>query len=107
MELVGVAEPLVRGGRSYRHAVHVAADNAKAAAALVTRFKKLAVGLARAPGIGRGRPELRPDLRSHTVGRYVIFYRPTRGGIRGRPSSAGAVAGEDHDWTPIPRSGPG
>ena len=62
-------------------AAHIAADNAKAAAALVTRFKKLAVGLARAPGIGRGRPELRPDLRSHTVGRYVIFYRPIRGGI--------------------------
>ena len=62
-------------------AAHIAADNAKAAAALVARLRKLAAALARSPGIGRGRPELRPDLRSHAVGRYVIFYRPIRGGI--------------------------
>ena len=35
----------------------------------------------RKPGIGRARPELRPDLRSFAVGRYVIFYRATREGI--------------------------
>ena len=62
-------------------AAHIAADNAKAAAALVARFKKLAAALARSPGIGRGRPELRADLRSHAIGRYVIFYRPSRDGI--------------------------
>lgn len=62
-------------------AAHIAADNAKAAATLVARFRKLALALARSPGIGRGRPELRPDLRSHAVGMYVIFYRPIRGGI--------------------------
>jgi toxin ParE1/3/4 len=27
------------------------------------------------PYIGRGRPELRPGLRSHPVGSYLIFYR--------------------------------
>jgi toxin ParE1/3/4 len=32
--------------------------------------------LARAPiMMGRPRPELRPDLRSHSVGNYVIFFR--------------------------------
>jgi toxin ParE1/3/4 len=62
-------------------AVHIAADNAKAAAALVARFKKLAAALAQARGIDRGHPELRPDLRSHAVGRYVMFYRGIRGGI--------------------------
>jgi len=32
--------------------------------------------LARAPiRIGRPRPELRPDLRSHSAGNYVIFFR--------------------------------
>jgi toxin ParE1/3/4 len=32
--------------------------------------------LARAPiRMGRPRPELRPDLRSHPVGNYVIFFR--------------------------------
>jgi toxin ParE1/3/4 len=27
------------------------------------------------PGIGRPRPELQADLRSHPVGSYMIFYR--------------------------------
>ena len=32
--------------------------------------------LAETPGMGRARPELRPDLRSFPVGRFLIFYRP-------------------------------
>jgi toxin ParE1/3/4 len=32
--------------------------------------------LARRPGIGRRRPELMAKMRSHTVGRYVVFYLP-------------------------------
>jgi toxin ParE1/3/4 len=31
--------------------------------------------------MGRARPELRPDLRSFPVGRFVIFYREVRDGI--------------------------
>jgi toxin ParE1/3/4 len=32
--------------------------------------------LARQPDMGRGRPELAPELRSFPVGQYVIFYVP-------------------------------
>ena len=35
----------------------------------------------RSPGIGRPRAELQADLRSFPVGRYVLFYRPIKGGI--------------------------
>jgi len=37
---------------------------------LITKFE----ALARRPGMGRLRPELAEDIRSFTVGRYVIFY---------------------------------
>ena len=37
--------------------------------------------LSRRPGIGRIRPELMPEIRSLTVGRYVIFYLPVSRGI--------------------------
>jgi toxin ParE1/3/4 len=37
--------------------------------------------LSRRPSLGRRRPELAPDVRSFTVGRYVIFYLPLAGGI--------------------------
>ena len=37
---------------------------------LTTKFE----ALARRPGMGRLRPELAEDIRSFTVGRYVIFY---------------------------------
>ena len=37
--------------------------------------------LGASPEMGRGRPELAPDLRSFPVGNYVIFYRPVRGGV--------------------------
>jgi toxin ParE1/3/4 len=30
--------------------------------------------LSRRPGMGRRRPELAPDIRSLSVGRYVVFY---------------------------------
>jgi len=33
------------------------------------------------PGMGQARPELRPRFRSFPVGRYLLFYRPLRGGI--------------------------
>jgi len=39
---------------------------------LATKFETLA----RRSGMGRPRPELATDLRSFTVGRYVIFYLP-------------------------------
>jgi toxin ParE1/3/4 len=39
--------------------------------AIISRFPTLAL----MPHIGRGRPELSPDLHSHVVGHDVIFYR--------------------------------
>lgn len=59
----------------------VATDNRAAAGALIERFERQAQTLANSPGIGRARPELRPDLRSFPVGRYVLLYRPSEGGI--------------------------
>lgn len=38
--------------------------------------------LATSPGIGRVRDDLKPGLRSHPVGRYVIYYFPLDDGIR-------------------------
>jgi toxin ParE1/3/4 len=37
--------------------------------------------LAAHPELGQSRPELAPRLRSFSVGRYVIFYRPIEDGI--------------------------
>ncbi len=37
--------------------------------------------LAEQPRMGRARPEVSPDIRSHPVGDYVIFYRPTDYGV--------------------------
>ena len=44
---------------------------------VVSRFPKLAQW----PQIGRRRSELAASLRSFSVGRYVIFYRPMENGI--------------------------
>ena len=59
----------------------IAAENPAAAAALVTRLEDLAVLLADAPGMGRARPELLPNLRSFPLGSYLLFYRPHDNGI--------------------------
>jgi toxin ParE1/3/4 len=37
--------------------------------------------LARQPHMGRSRPELSADLRSFSVGRYVVFYVPLLKGV--------------------------
>jgi toxin ParE1/3/4 len=60
---------------------YIAQDNLDAAdkfiQAIVSRFPKLAA----MPLIGRQRKELSPRLRSFSVARYVIFYRPIENGI--------------------------
>ncbi len=60
---------------------YIAAENAAAAAALVTRLEDLAARLADAPGMGRARPELLPNLRSFPLGSYLLFYRRSDNGI--------------------------
>lgn len=55
--------------------VYIAQHNADAADALLEKFRLLFASLSKTPGVGRRRPDLRSDLRSFAVGRYVIFYR--------------------------------
>jgi toxin ParE1/3/4 len=37
--------------------------------------------LATQPLLGKFRDDAGPDLRSHPIGSYVVFYRPLKGGI--------------------------
>ncbi len=60
---------------------YIAAANPAAAAALVARLEDLAARLADAPGMGRARPDLLPNLRSFPLGSYLLFYRPSGNGI--------------------------
>ncbi len=48
----------------------------------IYRIEQVLQTLAEHPGMGRSRSELLPNLRSHPVGRYVIFYVPLADGIR-------------------------
>lgn len=59
----------------------IAADNAHAAERLIDRIGHVFQMLAENPFAGRERPELRKDLRSFPVGRYVIFYVALSDGI--------------------------
>jgi toxin ParE1/3/4 len=60
---------------------YIAQENFEAAdrliGAIVSRFPKLA----NIPAMGRQRPELAANLRSISVGNYVIFYRLLESGI--------------------------
>ncbi len=61
--------------------LYIAKDNPTAADALLDKIEAACSMLARSPRAGHARPELAPDVRSHPVGRYVIFYRKVPGGI--------------------------
>lgn len=56
--------------------LYVAERNPRAADQLLDLIDQKCRLLAEMPGMGRARPELRPDLRSFSVGRFLIFYRP-------------------------------
>lgn len=60
---------------------YIAAHNPNAAEALMGKFRQRFASLARTPGIGRRRVDLRSDLPSLAVGNYVIFYRELQPGI--------------------------
>lgn len=60
---------------------YIAADNPVAADRVLREIDAECQQLARSPGLGECWPELAPDVRMFTVGRYAIFYRPKGGGI--------------------------
>lgn len=55
--------------------LYIAEHNLDAAETLMGKFRLRFGSLARTPGLGRRRTDLRSDLRSVAVGSYVIFYR--------------------------------
>ena len=60
---------------------YIAADNDVAADRLLDRFDAALTMLDANPRSGRARPELGDAVRSHAVGRYVLFYAVTEAGI--------------------------
>jgi toxin ParE1/3/4 len=62
-------------------AFHIAQDNPKAAVSLLERIERICGLIAASPEIGRRRREFGPELRSFPVDRYLVFYRPVRGGV--------------------------
>jgi len=61
--------------------LYIASDSLAAADRFVDELIGKFQTLATQPGIGRTREELGESLRSFPVGNYVIFYRPTNGGV--------------------------
>jgi len=60
---------------------YIAQDNPSAADKLLDDVGKVCRRLAEHPEAGPNREELARNLRSFTVGNYVIFYRPITDGI--------------------------
>jgi toxin ParE1/3/4 len=60
---------------------YIAEDSPRAADRFLDFLDQKCRTLAEAPGIGRLREDLAPDLRSFPVKRYVVFYRPIEDGI--------------------------
>lgn len=60
---------------------YIAADNFNAALALYDRLVDDFEILAENANAGRGRPELKEDIRSFPEGNYLIFYRKWAGDI--------------------------
>jgi toxin ParE1/3/4 len=56
---------------------YIARENRTAADHLLAKFQDKFLMLANRPLLGERREDLRPNLRAFTVGRYVIYYRPT------------------------------
>lgn len=60
---------------------YIAGDSPERADAFADLLAGKFEALARHPGIGRPRSELAADIRSFTVGRYVIFYLVASRGV--------------------------
>jgi toxin ParE1/3/4 len=61
--------------------LRIAEDNRDAADGLIETFNHKLALLADLPGLGPVREDLGPSLHSFPVGKYLVIYRPVRGGI--------------------------
>lgn len=59
----------------------IAEDNIRAADETVQKISDRCLSYANQPKLGERRPEIGSDLRSFSVGRYVIYYHATTEGI--------------------------
>ena len=62
--------------------LYIAQHNLTAADRLIDKFERTLQSLARHPLIGEAVPQYRPGLRRFTVGNYVLYYEPIKGGVR-------------------------
>lgn len=62
-------------------AFYIAQENPEAAHRLMRKILRACDRLGASPRAGRAREELAPHLRSFPVEKYLVFYRPVRGGI--------------------------
>ena len=60
---------------------YIAQDSPQNADRFLDRIEERCCALAEFPNIGASRDDLRPGLRSHPVGNYLIFYFPLADGI--------------------------
>lgn len=60
---------------------YIAHNNPAAADATLDRIEAKLAMLSEHPLVGTPRPDLRPDLRSFTIGNYTCFYLPATDGI--------------------------
>ena len=63
-------------------AVYLSQFGVDVADRMIVRLEEACATLAEFPGMGRGRDELKPKLRSFPVGQYIVFYLPVDEGIR-------------------------
>ena len=62
-------------------AVYIARDNPPAAERWLEGIDRLLRLLAGNPNLGQAVDHLRPGMRRHTYGRYLLFYKPQSDGI--------------------------
>jgi toxin ParE1/3/4 len=61
--------------------LYIARDSVDAANQLIDELTSRFPLLGSLPRMGRSREELKPNLRSHAVGNYIIYYRETQRGV--------------------------
>jgi len=69
-------------GDIFEIGLYVGARNIRAAEKTIREFERTFERLAEFPGIGRPRDELKPGIRSITIGKYVVLYREIDDGVR-------------------------